>query len=946
MIHRKIIRFFYVATLASVLIWVGYSHSQEVLPGFPAVIDAQIQAAPVIADYMGSGEKLEIVFGSWGSALQDHIYMFNYQGNVEWDEPLSGVKASASMADMNGDGNFEVIVGDEEGNLHVYDDYGVEMSGFPLQLPNAYSVDRCAPSIVDHDGDGNLEIIVGTKAAATFDDLFMVSHDGQIIWAVNLHGYPVGAPTIADVDFDYIPEIFIGTYEIHTMGKLYCLSSLDGSVIWESTLDGGWVATSPPAIGDLDEDGDLEVVFGLRSNIPPPIILTSGGALVFDAATGPPHLYSISTYGYCLGSSLGQIQGSDELEILLTATPNQWGTSEGAYCYSSGGNLLWSAGPSIGLIGSNCTAVIVDYDSDSDMEILFNGFTVGSSNLFCLTSNGSLKNGYPIWLVFTPDYYLPTPSPALGDINEDGNLNLVAANTKVVLPDLRDGYLYAFDMENPINDEKIEWYRYAHDERNTGRYEQPISGLVQQNASLWGRVLVWGDVTVGSGATLRIEAGTRVEVKDGYRISVMSGGSLIIEGTESYPVVFTSDSDNPSAGDWYGISALAGSIDSLAYCVIEYAEFGVKANSPSVLVVEDCTIKDNLTAGIYMEFAPNGTKIKNSRIENSGLYGIYGLEGSFEASADTIVGNRYGVKYTGGGNINIEDCLITYPSSPIQSYYGIWVKKALATPVPTIKADSITGFDQGGIYFEGVTSGLANIGATSVYSSGKSGIYYKNSSASINGGASSRNLLKGNGYGLVLSSSSSPNVRRTKFEDNSLKGASVSVGCFPDFGTIPSPGNNSFIRAEPIGSYKHLHNYNITAINAVYNYWNPLNPALIVNANYFPPLASDPLPKLIPGWDRPELAKDFELAKAYPNPFNPSTIISFNLSSPEFVTVKVFNIMGQEVRTVFSGHGSAGENSIVWDGKNHRGESVSAGVYLIQLRTSERQRTIKATVLK
>lgn len=627
MTREKIIRFLCVAAFLSGLIWVDYSHSQEVLPGFPAVIDPQIQAAPVIADYMGSGETLEIVFGGYGWEGQNYIYMFNYQGNIEWDEPLSGVKTSAGMADMNGDGNFEVIVADEEGNLHVFDDYGVELLGFPVQLPDAISVDRCAPSIVDYDGDGNLEIIVGTKAEATFDDLFMVSHNGQIIWATNLHGYPAGAPAIADVDFDYIPEIFIGTSTTHAFGKLYCLSSLDGSIIWESRLEDGWRANSPPAIGDLDQDGDLEVVFALRSNIPPPIILVSGGAWVFDAATGPPHLYSIGAYGYCFGSSLGQIQGDDELEILLTASTNQWGTSEGAYCYNSDGNLLWSAGPNVGLVGSNCTAVIVDYDLDSDMEILFNGFTIGFSNLFCLTSDGSLKDGYPISLVATVDYYVPTPSPALGDINEDGNLNLTTANTLVVLPDRRDGYLYAFDMGNPVIDEKIEWYRYAHDERNTGRYEQPISGQVQQNASLWGRVLVWGNITVGTGATLRIEPGTRVEVKDGYGIYVWPGGRLIIEGTESYPVVFTSDSDDPYAGIWPGIWLSENADLEMTHCTVRYAHDGVYAEANSDADIQNSTFSDCSNAGFFGAGAgsPTDHVVQDSEFEDFSYLNPFGF---------------------------------------------------------------------------------------------------------------------------------------------------------------------------------------------------------------------------------------------------------------------------------------------------------------------------------
>lgn len=497
---------------------------------------------------------------------------------------------------------------------------------------------------------------------------------------------------------------------------------------------------------------------------------------------------------------------------------------------------------------------------------------------------------------------------------------------------------------------------------NGGVYKlkNPVkSGLLTADA-IWGpgTVIVNGDVTVPAGLTLTVQPGT--EIMFTYDFDRTDGGAssskseLIVLGTlnangAGNPITFISSKPtDPGPGDWYGIRALASSDVNLDNCIIKHAEFGVFSTYASTMMVTNCTIKDNLTSGIHMDNAAEGTRIENTRIEDSGTYGIYCFEGSFTASGDTIANNRYGIKYFGDGNVTIEDCLITYPSpSAISSYYGIHVRKYFAMgPTPQVLGDSITGFDQGGIYFDGVTNASSMISATSVYKSGKSGIYFKNSSADISGGIGTRNFLKENGYGLYLRSSSSPKVRRTKFEDNSSKGALVNAGSFPDFGTMPDPGNNSFIKNGFIGNYKHLYNYNILPIDAIYNYWYPLHGSLIVNANYFPPLASDPLPKLIPGWDRPELAQDFELAKAYPNPFNPMTIISFNLSSPEFVTVKVFNIMGQEVRTVFSGHGSAGENSIVWNGKNHKGESVSAGVYLVQLRTSERQRTIKTTVLK
>ena len=466
------------------------------------------------------------------------------------------------------------------------------------------------------------------------------------------------------------------------------------------------------------------------------------------------------------------------------------------------------------------------------------------------------------------------------------------------------------------------------------------AGDIEMDMVWRGDIAFYGIVEIPFGKTLVIKPGTTIKTNS----EIIVSGNLKIEGDANHHVILTSAEEIPEAGDWFGIRALSGSDIYMSHSEIRNAEYGIWADDAAMLVVENCTIKDNLTAGIYMKNAPRA-RIENSRIEDSGTYGIYCFRGSFTASGNTIASNRYGIYYFGDDNATIEDCLITYPSaSPISSYYGICARQYLGTtPSCQVLGDSITGFDQGGILFNGVSStGL--ISNTRVVSCGIYGILYNNTSAAIKGTASARNYVGSNSYGLQMGSPGSPDIRYTTFEENLSTSAYVGTGCSPDFGNLVDWGYNSFIVSTAGPGYYHLYNDNFSPVDAIGNYWEPLDGNLIFNANYIPYLPRRP--KVTLDGDRTELAEDFELAKAYPNPFNPSTIINFNLSSPEFVTVKVFNIMGQEVRTVFAGYGSTGENSIVWDGKNHRGESVSAGVYLVQLRTSERQRTIKTTVLK
>ncbi|MBL8008930.1 MAG: T9SS type A sorting domain-containing protein, partial [Ignavibacteria bacterium] len=79
----------------------------------------------------------------------------------------------------------------------------------------------------------------------------------------------------------------------------------------------------------------------------------------------------------------------------------------------------------------------------------------------------------------------------------------------------------------------------------------------------------------------------------------------------------------------------------------------------------------------------------------------------------------------------------------------------------------------------------------------------------------------------------------------------------------------------------------------------------------------------------------FELSQNYPNPFNPSTTISFGIPEPSNVTLMIYNIQGQEVRTVFGNFLDAGYYDAVWDGKDDEGNQVSSGIYIYRLQAGK-----------
>ncbi|NOY60080.1 MAG: T9SS type A sorting domain-containing protein [Calditrichaeota bacterium] len=92
--------------------------------------------------------------------------------------------------------------------------------------------------------------------------------------------------------------------------------------------------------------------------------------------------------------------------------------------------------------------------------------------------------------------------------------------------------------------------------------------------------------------------------------------------------------------------------------------------------------------------------------------------------------------------------------------------------------------------------------------------------------------------------------------------------------------------------------------------------------------------------------RSFALYKNFPNPFNPSTTIQYQLYKTEHVTLRIFNLMAQEVQTLVDEVKQSGIYKIEWDGKNRRGQVVNTGLYVVRLEAGNSVESIKMLLLK
>jgi hypothetical protein len=163
---------------------------------------------------------------------------------------------------------------------------------------------------------------------------------------------------------------------------------------------------------------------------------------------------------------------------------------------------------------------------------------------------------------------------------------------------------------------------------------------------------------------------------------------------------------------------------------------------------------------------------------------------------------------------------------------------------------------------------------------------------------------------------------------------------------IPYMSNNS-------GNCVNVHGLTTTQMKDISNYtaagWD------FQNVWQIDPEINEGYPYLI--WTNDPLTTDEEtiplvfsekplLNPAYPNPFNPSTTLSYILPKSEKVSLNIYNVKGQKVKSLLNEYQSKGHHSIIWNGKSDYNVPCGSGIYFYRLETSESSQTKKMMLVK
>ncbi len=502
---------------------VCFSFSTSPQTGFPVNLSNSklIRAGSSTIENIMGDSKPEIIVGDSGGM----VYAVNSTGSELWryNTGTASIESKPAVADLDGNGTKEIIVSSGStftaaavGSLTVLNNNGTFKCNYtpqPFSPQGALGV-FSSPAVANLDSDPELEIVIGDWGA----NILVLNHDCSILWrsqqapAVTGVQLPPGfneqvaphkvyvndtiwsSPAIADMNKDGQLDIIIGV-DSHIDdnnitidgGRILVINGHNGTV--QTAIDIDEVIWSSPAIADINNDGNLDIIVGTGycwQN--PPCV----PANISHAVDNKIYAYNlngtpIAGWPFDLGDfatvtsspAIADIDGDGSLEVIVHAFLIGSGPPEvgKVIVLNSNGTPKWQRRPNvpnfcdpngctfIEYAAKNASPIVVDMTGDGELDVIL----PSNFDIVIWDKNGTQLLPLPPPGVRMLTSFTISSTPNIADLDQDGDYELIATGSNAFTNPALPASIYVWDIDAATST-FLPWRSFRNGPKNNGLF--------------------------------------------------------------------------------------------------------------------------------------------------------------------------------------------------------------------------------------------------------------------------------------------------------------------------------------------------------------------------------------------------------------------------------------------------------------------------------------------